>query len=501
MSDHLQVGNLSPRIQCVAGAGQSAFSYSFPIPTAADMAVWVGTVLQSPAAYTVTGAGLSTGGTVVFASPPATGAVVTLVRRLLIQRVSDFPQNSGFLPKPLNDELDFQTMAIQQVAEDAGRAVKRALTSTNNADLTLPEPSPGKAIKWNASAAGLENSCADVDTVLAGATGQANAASISATAALSSQNVASTAAAAAAVSRGACDADAAATAADRIAVHADRVASDADAVSTALDRSAVHADRIACDADAAATAADRTAVHADRVACDADAIATAADRIAVHADRVAADTAAASALASAASASASAGGGAIRISTSDTTADYLAASLVAGGNIALSVNNAGGNETLTIAVTGLGSAAALAADTDGALTANSDTKVATQKAVKTYAAGKAVENVFTKQQSGTVFSLTDGASIAWDLSTGQTAQVTLGGNRTLAAPTSQVAGTYYALRVAQDGSGSRTLAYNAAFKGVSAATLSTAANAVDHLVFRSNGTVLELVGFKTNVGA
>lgn len=118
-----------------------------------------------------------------------------------------------------------------------------------------------------------------------------------------------------------------------------------------------------------------------------------------------------------------------------------------------------------------------------------------------FSAGKTVENVFTKQQSGTVFSLTDGASIAWDLSTGQTAQVTLGGNRTLAAPTNQVAGTYYALRVVQDGSGSRTLAYNAAYKGVSSATLSTAANAVDHLVFRSNGTVLELVGFKTNVGA
>lgn len=54
--------------------------------------------------------------------------------------------------------------------------------------------------------------------------------------------------------------------------------------------------------------------------------------------------------------------------------------LTAGANI--NITNADGS--ITIAVTGIGTASALASDTDGTLAANSDTRVATQKAVKTY---------------------------------------------------------------------------------------------------------------------
>lgn len=109
-------------------------------------------------------------------------------------------------------------------------------------------------------------------------------------------------------------------------------------------------------------------------------------------------------------------------------------------------------------------------------------------------------NVWVATQSGTVAVLTDAATIAWDLSVGQVSQVTLSGNRTLGAPTNQVAGTYYSLRVVQDGTGNRTLAYNAAYKGVTGITLSTTAGAVDHLVFRSTGTVMELVQIRRNIG-
>lgn len=109
-------------------------------------------------------------------------------------------------------------------------------------------------------------------------------------------------------------------------------------------------------------------------------------------------------------------------------------------------------------------------------------------------------NVWAKQQSGSVAILVDGATIAWDLNPGQTAQVTLGGNRILGAPTNQVAGTYYSLLPTQDGTGSRTLAYNAAYKGVTGVTLSTTAGAVDHLVFRSNGAAMQCVSFTKNVG-
>lgn len=98
-------------------------------------------------------------------------------------------------------------------------------------------------------------------------------------------------------------------------------------------------------------------------------------------------------------------------------------------------------------------------------------------------------------------TLTDAATISWDLSTADTAKVTLGGNRTLGAPTNQVAGQFYHLMVIQDGTGGRTLSYNAVYKGVSGVTITATIAARDHLTFRSDGTDLYLVNYRANVGA
>jgi hypothetical protein len=103
-----------------------------------------------------------------------------------------------------------------------------------------------------------------------------------------------------------------------------------------------------------------------------------------------------------------------------------------------------------------------------------------------------VATTFTKQQVGGNATLTDGATISWDVSNAQVATVTLAGNRTFAAPTNMVNGGFYALGVIQDATGSRTLTWNAVFKWTAGAspTLSTAAGAYDFFVFRSDGTNL-----------
>mgnify|MGYP003647036645 FL=1 len=89
-------------------------------------------------------------------------------------------------------------------------------------------------------------------------------------------------------------------------------------------------------------------------------------------------------------------------------------------------------------------------------------------------------------------TLTDAATINWDTNTGQVATVTLAGSRTVAAPTNLADGAFYALEIVQDGTGSRTLAWNTVFKftGAVAPTLSTAAGAKDFITFRSDGTNL-----------
>ena len=86
-------------------------------------------------------------------------------------------------------------------------------------------------------------------------------------------------------------------------------------------------------------------------------------------------------------------------------------------------------------------------------------------------------------------TLTDGSTINWNALTSPVAKVTLAGNRTFAAATGAVAGTFASLLVIQDGTGSRTLTWNAAYEFASdtAPTLTTTASKGDLFVFRYNG--------------
>jgi len=101
-------------------------------------------------------------------------------------------------------------------------------------------------------------------------------------------------------------------------------------------------------------------------------------------------------------------------------------------------------------------------------------------------AGTTTDNSNARSQT-----LTDGTTINWDASLGRVATVTLGGSRTMAAPTNLKVGTYI-LYVVQDGTGSRTLTWNSAFKWTAAVAppLTTTANARDIFSFVSDGTNL-----------
>ena len=82
-----------------------------------------------------------------------------------------------------------------------------------------------------------------------------------------------------------------------------------------------------------------------------------------------------------------------------------------------------------------------------------------------------------------ITALSDGATITIDMATACHHSVTLGGNRTFAAPSNQVVGQAGSIFITQDGTGSRTAAFNAAFKfvGGTAPTLTTTAGAIDRI--------------------
>lgn len=110
----------------------------------------------------------------------------------------------------------------------------------------------------------------------------------------------------------------------------------------------------------------------------------------------------------------------------------------------------------------------------------------------TTTAGKFVRiNGVTTNATRLVFALTDAATIAVDTAVGDVFTVTLAGNRTVGAPTNPVNGRTAMFRIRQDATGSRTLAWNAAFAfttSLPVPVLSTAANKVDYVGFIYNST-------------
>ena len=90
-----------------------------------------------------------------------------------------------------------------------------------------------------------------------------------------------------------------------------------------------------------------------------------------------------------------------------------------------------------------------------------------------------------------ITALSDGSTITIDMATACHHSVTLGGNRTFAAPSNQVVGQAGSIFITQDGTGSRTASFNSAFKfvGGSAPTLTTGAgltDRIDYIILSSN---------------
>ena len=136
MAEHITIGDVAPRVQYVADGVLADFTYPFPIFEEADLDIRLdGAVLTG--GVTITGAGNSDGGTVSFTEPPANGMRITLRRRLKIARATDFQDNGILRARSLNDELDYQVAAIQQVADDVAGSLRLDPADAGNVVLPL----------------------------------------------------------------------------------------------------------------------------------------------------------------------------------------------------------------------------------------------------------------------------------------------------------------------------------------------------------------------------
>lgn len=104
-------------------------------------------------------------------------------------------------------------------------------------------------------------------------------------------------------------------------------------------------------------------------------------------------------------------------------------------------------------------------------------------------------------------TVTYGASVALNASTGNHFRITMTGNLTLAAPTSPSDGQRILIELIQDGTGGRTLTLNSVFNVTTSITgpitLVTTANTRSYIgaVYRTAGTKWDILAFGTGVAA
>lgn len=143
----------------------------------------------------------------------------------------------------------------------------------------------------------------------------------------------------------------------------------------------------------------------------------------------------------------------------------------------------------------------LDADADSSITADTDDQIDVRAGGTDVASFKTANLLLNVGAYNAEATLTDGATISWDASTSPVAKVTLGDNRTLGSASNGQAGQFVSLLVIQDGTGSRTLTWNAAYEFASdtAPTLTTTGGQGDLFVFRYNGSKWLEVGRNLNL--
>jgi hypothetical protein len=160
----LTISDTEPRVQYTATAGQTSFTVNFEFFDVADLKVFNGTTEltynnspSSASQYSVTGAGVSGGGSITLGSPGATlNDTITIYRDLAIARSTDFPVSGNFPIQTLNTELDKIIAMMQQVERDLKFSPKAAATTANTFDITFPNLVANKVLSVNSSGNGLE---------------------------------------------------------------------------------------------------------------------------------------------------------------------------------------------------------------------------------------------------------------------------------------------------------------------------------------------------------
>lgn len=395
-------------IRYVASSGQTIFDIDFPLAEASDVSVYEDGTLLDTSAYDVDLTAL----TVTLHSGATTGQIIWIEGDRQIQRTNEYPPRGGLATSRLNEDFDGVTESLQEARRDLDRALTLGHINSPAISNVLPPLDQGKALVWGAN--GIENSDGNFDDILSTANAAAASAAADAVAVAGDVTAANSAASAAAASQAgaASSASAAATSAGAASSSASSASTNAAALlaswkgtwltSTAYaigDRVYDGGSSYICTSAHTSGASTEPGVGGSWTT-KWDILALKGSSGAGSGDVVAANNGSEySAMASAFRTNLGLTIG-TNIEAWDADLDALAGASYAAnkmsywtgthaiglidttsfGRSLLDAADAAGLRTLA----GAGTVSTLASDTDGALAADSDSNVATQKAVKTY---------------------------------------------------------------------------------------------------------------------
>jgi hypothetical protein len=141
-----------PRRVVYAASGTGPYAFTFEILNQTDIAVYkASTLLTLTTDYTVTINANGTGSVTLVTTAGTSN--ITIVGAKNIQRTTDFTTGGDLFANTLNDELDNQTIFIQQVAETAERGLKAPVVDPTDINMTLPAKASrvGTVLAFNAT--------------------------------------------------------------------------------------------------------------------------------------------------------------------------------------------------------------------------------------------------------------------------------------------------------------------------------------------------------------
>lgn len=116
----------------------------------------VTTTLTLTTDYTVSGAGVSAGGTVTCLVAPTTDQKISILRNIPLTQLIHYVPNDPFPAASHEQALDQLTMEVQQLNEVQTRSLTLS-KATTGVSATLPNPYASRLIGWDGSGAALTN--------------------------------------------------------------------------------------------------------------------------------------------------------------------------------------------------------------------------------------------------------------------------------------------------------------------------------------------------------